>query len=177
MGVVNSLRAFVPILIRQKEESYIVNNASATGLASYSLSAPYQASKHGVVSLSEHLHYSLRERAEHIGVSVLCSAWVATRILNSGRNRPSDLANSSNENSVIGKSMQPHGAKVRQAVRQAMPVEDLVDCVFRAIEDDQFYIVSHPELTDPQVRNRMKGILDRRALPEADLDELLFLGD
>lgn len=177
LGVVNSLRSFVPILLRQKEESHVVNNASATGLVSYSLSAPYQASKHGVVSLSEHLHYSLRERAENIGVSVLCSAWVATRILNSGRNRPDDLANSAKENSANRKGMQPYGARVREAVRDAMPVEEVVDCVFGAIESGEFYIVPHPELTEPLVRSRMEGILGSRTLPDADIDELLFLGD
>lgn len=177
LGVVNSLRSFVPILLRQEEESHIVNNASATGLVSYSLSAPYQASKHGVVSLSEHLHYSLRDRAENIGVSVLCSAWVATRILNSGRNRPDDLANSAKENSAIRKSMQPYGARVRQAVHNAMSVDEIADRVFRAIQDGEFYIVPHPELTDPLVRGRMESLLDSRTLPDTEIDELLFLGD
>lgn len=174
MGVVHGVRSFVPIMIDQSEVCHIVNNSSATGLVPYSLSAPYQVSKHGVVSLSEHLYYSLGERAEHIGVSVLCSAWVATRILNAGRNRPSELANAKHQDAAIRKAMRPYGRRVRQAVKDAIAVDEVVAQVFSAIEANEFYVLPHAELVDPLLRDRVESILERRSPPDLPMEELLF---
>jgi Short-chain alcohol dehydrogenase of unknown specificity len=48
MGVVHGLRSFVPRMLAQKEESYIVNTASAAGLLAPPGSGVYAASKHAV---------------------------------------------------------------------------------------------------------------------------------
>jgi len=53
MGVINGIRAFLPILISQGE-GHIVNTASIAGLNPGSGPA-YAASKHAVVALSEEL--------------------------------------------------------------------------------------------------------------------------
>jgi hypothetical protein len=53
MGVVHGLRSFVPRMLAQKEESYIVNTASAAGLLAPPGSGVYAASKHAVVAITE----------------------------------------------------------------------------------------------------------------------------
>jgi NAD(P)-dependent dehydrogenase (short-subunit alcohol dehydrogenase family) len=53
----------------------------------------YQATKHAVMTISETLYLELAMRnSGRIGVSVLCPGFVNTRILDSARNRPADLA-------------------------------------------------------------------------------------
>src|SRR5688572_2191070 len=89
-GVIHGVRAFTPHLIAQNE-GHIVNTASVSGLISPPGSSAYNVTKHAVVALSETLHHDLRERNSAVGVSVLCPAYVPTRITESERNRPGDL--------------------------------------------------------------------------------------
>ena len=74
------MHTFVPIMIEQGEPGYIVNTASMAGVTSLGSLAPYVASKHGVVSLSEVLVQDLAAAGAAIGVSVLCPGMVATRL-------------------------------------------------------------------------------------------------
>jgi NAD(P)-dependent dehydrogenase (short-subunit alcohol dehydrogenase family) len=176
-GVIYGLRSFVPIMLRQDTEAHIINTASATGLVSYSLSAPYQVAKHGVVSLSEHLYYSLQQQNAKVNVSVLCSGWVKTRVLNSGRNRPLELRNATRKKPSGRESFALHVKKVRQAVQDGMSPNEVADQVFNAIENEQFYILTHLAETTPLVRQRMEDILSHRNPPQADIDDFLFLKD
>jgi short-subunit dehydrogenase len=70
--VVHGLRSFVPRMLAQKEESYIVNTASAAALLAPPGSGVYAASKHAVVAITECLYHELRDQNAPIGVSVLC---------------------------------------------------------------------------------------------------------
>jgi NAD(P)-dependent dehydrogenase (short-subunit alcohol dehydrogenase family) len=84
-GVVHGIRAFLPRLLAQNE-GHIVNTASAAGLRARPHLAPYVASKHAVVGLSESLFHDLAQHPTHVGVSVLCPTGVRTRILDGSRN-------------------------------------------------------------------------------------------
>src|SRR5205807_2608367 len=91
MGVVNGIRSFIPLMLRQDCECHAVNTASAAGLVSAPLMSVYNVSKHGVVTLSETLFHDLRLADAKLGVSVLCPAFVPTNIHSSERNRPPEL--------------------------------------------------------------------------------------
>jgi NAD(P)-dependent dehydrogenase (short-subunit alcohol dehydrogenase family) len=90
-GVIHGIRSFVPRIIEQRA-GHVVNTASVAGLVAAPFMGPYNASKHAVVALSETLHHELAMMAPHVKVSVLCPAWVNTRIGESERNRPPNLA-------------------------------------------------------------------------------------
>ncbi len=83
-GVINGLRAFVPHLISQNS-GHVVNTASMAGISVMPGIAPYLASKHAVVALSEGLAAELAQAAPGVGVTVVCPGMVDTNILNSGR--------------------------------------------------------------------------------------------
>lgn len=91
MGVVHGIRAFVPRMLATGDEGHIVNTASLAGLLAFPQSGPYAASKHAAVIMSELLSLQLAELGAPINVSVLCPAWVNTRILDDERNRPDVL--------------------------------------------------------------------------------------
>jgi NAD(P)-dependent dehydrogenase (short-subunit alcohol dehydrogenase family) len=92
-GVINGVRAFMPVLLEQ-DAGHIVNTASIFGVFAGSL-GPYGVSKHAVVALTETLHFNLESAGLlHVGVSVLCPGAVRTNFARRratarrGRGRP-----------------------------------------------------------------------------------------
>jgi NAD(P)-dependent dehydrogenase (short-subunit alcohol dehydrogenase family) len=87
-GVINGIRAFVPLLLEQ-DAAHIVNTASIFGVFAGAL-GPYGISKHAIVALTETLYADLRAIGadSKLGVSVLCPGAVRTNFGNSARNRP-----------------------------------------------------------------------------------------
>lgn len=79
MGVVNGLHAFLPRMREQKSASHIINTASAAGLVSIPRMAPYCASKHAVVGLSQSLAAELNDTS--VNVTILCPGIINTDIV------------------------------------------------------------------------------------------------
>ena len=158
-GVINGLRAFIPTMLKHGEPGHIVNTASMAGLLSQPGLAIYNASKHAVVTVSEGLHHDLTLRQSKLHVSVLCPAWVKTRIHQSERNRPAG-----GETAPIG-TLDPVANKVGQAIMNAVengiPVEAVADAVFDAVATERFYILTHPAYKGA-VKVRMEDILGDR---------------
>lgn len=156
-GVIYGLKVFVPIMLDQDTEGHIVNTSSAAGLLPFHPSASYQVTKHAVVALSENLYYSLALRNSKIKTSVLCPGWVKTRILESGRNRPLNLRNQQSQDPI-----NPENEEVMRnmaaALEAGMTSEAVAECTFKAIRDEKFYIITHPDII-PGVRLRMENIL------------------
>ncbi|EEA04480.1 short-chain dehydrogenase/reductase SDR [Burkholderia sp. H160] len=91
MGVVHSIRSFVPRMLEQGTEGHIVVTASIAGIVSGSASVAYGAAKHAALRITEGLYAGLRERDSKIGVTALIPGLVNTKIYQSERNRPQEL--------------------------------------------------------------------------------------
>jgi NAD(P)-dependent dehydrogenase (short-subunit alcohol dehydrogenase family) len=171
-GVIHGIRVFVPIMLKQDAESHVVNTASAAGLMSFHEMAPYLVTKHAVVALSEKLHYDLEALGGKVKVSALCPGWVRTKIMDSQRNRPNELANDpASEMTTPGfeKAMVAY----RQAAEEGMPPETIADAVLQAIREDRFYILTHPELTS-YLSARMEAIVaGTNPLPRERVDRVV----
>jgi NAD(P)-dependent dehydrogenase (short-subunit alcohol dehydrogenase family) len=158
-GVIHGVRAFTPRLIAQNE-GHIVNTASVAGLISPPGSGAYNATKHAVVTLSESLYHDLRERNSAVGVSVLCPAYVPTRITESERNRPDELKRASREVSPETVARQ---AMLEKAVRSGkVSADQVAQAVVAAVKEERFYILTHPRIKGA-IRARMEDILEERA--------------
>ncbi|WP_211444983.1 SDR family NAD(P)-dependent oxidoreductase [Collimonas humicola] len=157
-GVTHALRAFVPTMLKHGEEGHIVNTASMAGLTSQPSLASYNASKHAVVTLSEGLHHDLTLRQSRIKVSVLCPGWVKTGIGHSERNRDGEKTAPAAIDPVAAKV----GMAVLHAVEHGIPVSQVADDVFAAIDAERFYILTHPEMKQA-IQVRMEDILQQRA--------------
>jgi short-subunit dehydrogenase len=98
----------------------------------------YTATKAAVVALSESWAGELEEDGIH--VSVLCPAFVKTRIHESERNRPkkyqSVASNSSGESSFANTT--------KQMVENGMELSIVGKRVVEALKDGEFYIFTHP---------------------------------
>jgi NAD(P)-dependent dehydrogenase (short-subunit alcohol dehydrogenase family) len=135
-GVVHGIHTFVPLLLDQGGPGHIVNTASMGGVTSLPGIAPYVASKHAVVALSEVLHGDLARVGAPIGVSVLCPGYVPTRLGQVDR----DLPMPDPPAGVVGP-------------------DDVAGCVVDALADGRFYIFTHPGSAD-LVAARSAGIVD-----------------
>jgi NAD(P)-dependent dehydrogenase (short-subunit alcohol dehydrogenase family) len=156
-GVIHGIRSFVPRMIEQDVDGHIVNTASVSGLIAPPLQGAYNVSKHGVVSLSETLNHELTMRQTKLKVSVLCPAYVNTRISDCDRNRPEDLQNDPAEI----KAHPEYDAYIENVIQQlktALDPNRVAELVFDAIRDEKFYIHTHDELKK-FIRGRMEDIL------------------
>ena len=147
-GVINGVRAFVPILMQQPE-AHIVNTSSVAGLVAGPFMGPYNASKHAVVAISETLYHEMALMAPQVKVSVLCPGWVRTRIAESARNRPAAGAEVPAALAGFASALQP-------LIDKGMPPEVLADIVLEAIRSERFWILPHDD-TEPFWRDFVNG--------------------
>ena len=156
-GVIHGIRLLLPPLLASGEPGHVVSTASIAGLTSTPFMAPYTATKHAVVSISECLAKELElSKQQQVGVSVLCPGFVKTQIARSERNRPADGTRPS-DHALAAKF---RGA-LQQLVDAGQPAARVADEVLRAIRESRFYILTHPEMK-PAVEHRMRDILEER---------------
>ena len=159
-GVLYGVKIFIPLMIAQDTDAHIVNVASVAGLLPDHPCAPYQVTKHAVVSLTENLYHSLAEHHSKVKVSVLCPGWVKTEILKAERNRPPELKNK--PGTITDKLKRVASFREMQAaMEQGMSVQELTEYLFQAIEHDQLYVLSHPDVM-PYIQERMNNILQQK---------------
>ena len=163
-GVVHGVRSFVPRMLEAKTPGHIVNTASVAGLTSAPGLGVYNVSKHSVVTLSETLAKDLAMAGAPIKVSVLCPGFVNTRILDSSRNRPAAFG-----------AERPRPAELEPVIRSliaaGMPPAEVAQHVLRAVEEERFYVLTHPDFT-AQVKERCRDIVEGRT-PTVDSIMLL----
>lgn len=132
MGVVHGIRAFLPIMDDQGS-GHVVSTASMAGLVAVPGIAPYNATKHGVVAISEGLFIEMQATGSPIGVSVLCPGFVRTGLM---RHEP-------------GAPDTPIGALMSEmlgtGVDGGIPATDVADAVVSAVDERRFWILTHPE--------------------------------
>ncbi|MCY4130722.1 MAG: SDR family NAD(P)-dependent oxidoreductase [Gammaproteobacteria bacterium] len=152
-GVYNGLNAFLSDMIAHNEGGHVVNTASLAGHIAVPRLGAYGASKFAVVGLSETLRAELLEH--EIGVSVLCPGVVNTNIFTANRNRPSSLPTTQEVNfERPDTSDEPVADEIMRNILEPSVVGDMV---LHAIQEDQFYIFTHPDFA-PLVQARTSEI-------------------
>jgi NAD(P)-dependent dehydrogenase (short-subunit alcohol dehydrogenase family) len=157
-GVIHGIRTFVPIMLKQETEGHIVNTASMAGLLSAPFMSVYDATKFAVVTISECLHLELAMQQAQVKVSVLCPGFVNTNIATSDRNRPAQLQPGEQQ---FSESEMAFASMMFAGIAAGTPPAEVAEKVFSAIQNEQFYIFSHPEFLTA-VRTRMETILEQR---------------
>lgn len=136
MGVVHGHRVFQRHLM-DHGDGHIVNTASVAGLTSFAGLAPYHATKHAVLALSEVAHSELAAAGSTVGVSVLCPGFVNTRIAESDRNRPRDNSESFTAGALDSAEVQ---ALLRDFFASHQSPDEVADLVVEAICNRTFYV-------------------------------------
>jgi len=174
MGVVHGVRLFTPMMLAAAKadsafEGHIVNTASMAGMLNAPNMGVYNVSKHAVVSLSETLYQDLSLVSEQIHCSVLCPYFVPTGISQSHRNRPGELAASKpTQSQLISQAMSDKAVSSGK-----ISAADVAAMVFAAMDEDRFYIFSHPQaLAGVQTRMEDAMLLRNPTDPFKDKPEL-----
>jgi NAD(P)-dependent dehydrogenase (short-subunit alcohol dehydrogenase family) len=151
MGVVYGAKVMTPLIKDHGEGGWILNVASMAGMGGVPYSGVYTASKAAVVALSESWAAELKDK--RIGVSVLCPAFVQTRIYDSERNRPDKYKS---ENYQI-ENESSFSKQTKQMVKDGINVSIVGKRVVEAINHGELYIFTHPNYRQVN-QQRFNGI-------------------
>jgi NAD(P)-dependent dehydrogenase (short-subunit alcohol dehydrogenase family) len=143
-GVVHGIRAFLPIMSEQGG-GHIVNTASMAGLMALPGAAPYNATKHAVVAISEGLFLELEATGSPVGVSVLCPGFVKTDLM---ENEPDSV------DSPIGEMM---GALLASGVEDGIAASEVADEFVTSVDAGQFWILTHDEMREAPVERMRRA--------------------
>jgi NAD(P)-dependent dehydrogenase (short-subunit alcohol dehydrogenase family) len=152
-GVVHGVQTFMPIMLAQPEQGWMVNTASATALVRGG--NMYGITKHAVRALSETMDAQLKQRNANVGVSVLCPGVVNTRLFEGWRNRPAELRNAQPVTSETADRMRR--GWFERAATSTEPAQ-VADLLVGAIREGRFYIKTDAEW-DPRIREFCEGIM------------------
>ena len=165
-GVIHGIRTFVPHLLTHGD-GHVVTTASIAGHTSSPFGAPYNVSKHAVVTVSETLYHELRKESSTVGVTCLCPGFVATNILDSNRNRPGGPPiPASTAEKGEERPREAGGSRfieiARRMIDNGKPPAEVADLVHDAILSNQFWLFTD-EVWDIPIERRHGEILERRA--------------
>ena len=143
MSVIYGLNLFVDAMIESDERCHIVNTSSMAGIIVGPALAPYTTTKHALVGLTRTLHEDLVEN-DKVGVSVLCPGLVQTNIIERDH-----LGLNLDKSSIDQhESAQNNAQWLADGVKDGMATEDLATIVFKKIEQNEFWILTHPEFIE-----------------------------
>jgi NAD(P)-dependent dehydrogenase (short-subunit alcohol dehydrogenase family) len=138
MGVVYGAKAIVPLIKQHGEGGWVINVASMAGMTGVPYSGAYTATKAAVVALSESWADELERKG--IRVSVLCPAFVQTRIYDSERNRPEQYQ--SDDWDIMTESS--FSKRAKHLVENGIEVSIVGKRVVEALNAGELYIFTHP---------------------------------
>ncbi len=139
-GLTNGLTAFLPGMV-ERGRGHVVSVASAAGLLSPPGMAPYAATKHGIVAVSEVLYHELRRAGHEVGVTVVCPGLIETRMADNERNRPAVLRNVPEVDEDRAVRFRDDLEGMRAAVAGGRPPSKLAERILDAVEAGEFYVI------------------------------------
>ena len=154
-GVIYGVNTFLPIMFEQSEESHIINTSSGSAFSPGN--GAYDITKYGVTALSELMRIELKKIESNVSVSLLVPGIVDTGIVDSNRNRPTDLKNPSKASrnwDELNKRLE----EIRDRYRGSMSPDLVTDMTFSAIEKDIFYIFTEMGMKQG-IDNRYKWMM------------------
>ena len=164
MGVVYGAKAIVPLIKQHGEGGWVINVASMAGMTGVPYSGAYTATKAAVVALSESWAGELKRKG--IKVSVLCPAFVQTRIYDSERNRPEQYQ--TDDWDVTSESS--FSKRAKDMVENGIEVSIIGKRVVEALNAGELYIFTHPNYRP--VVQRQAAVIDK-AFQRAEQSPLL----
>ncbi|MEV3983710.1 SDR family NAD(P)-dependent oxidoreductase [Nonomuraea sp. NPDC049758] len=141
-GVLHGVRAFVPRMMAQDTEGHVVNTVSVAGLLAAPGAGGYAVTKYAALAASQSLAQDLAAVGSKLRVTALCPGAVRTRIDDSARSRPADLVSTPTDDETAAR--EAVGAAMARGVEPA----EVAALVVRAIHEERFLALTHPEFAD-----------------------------
>ena len=141
-GVIYGIKFFLGRMLNSREPCHIINTASIAGLMAAD-SGPYTASKFAVVGMSELLKQQCFNT--NVSVSVLCPGYVVTDIIKNMETYKQTQTDIYKPTPEMEKMAKPFMDLVEKFFYSGMDPDMAAEMVIKAIEEDIFYILTHPE--------------------------------
>ena len=165
-GVIYGTKVFLNRMLESKEQCYIVNTSSVAGLIAVE-GGPYTTSKFGVVAFSESLAQDCFNT--NVGVSVLCPGFVDTNILKNIETLSETRSGLFQPPPEMLELSKPLIENMEKRLKLGMNPDTMAEKVIKAIENDIFYVITHPEFV-PIIKARFDRIqVDALKLNEDDV--------
>ncbi|MBW4803470.1 MULTISPECIES: SDR family NAD(P)-dependent oxidoreductase [Loigolactobacillus] len=144
LSQVYSMRKVIPIMMKQGTHGEILNVASIAGLVDTPGMPAYHASKFASVGMTEATAYDLQRADIDISMHVMCPGFVQTNLYNTEQYRPKQYSDATDpyytsEGFLKGQEF------AKYVINNGSSIDTIADTVFKALEDNTFYVLTHPE--------------------------------
>lgn len=139
-GPIFAVKTFLPLL-EEQEMGHINATSSVAGLLSAQMMGAYNVAKHGVVALMTSVERELRAKKSSVHASVLCPGPINTNISrHSVAYRPSG-GKPKQDSAKAGKMAK----NIQDSLSQGMHPDEVGQLVAESIEQEKFWILTHPK--------------------------------
>ena len=164
-GAVNSIRAFMPQLMKQDGESHITITGSGNGaLLVYPDTPIYTASKAAVHAITENLHFQTEFTPINVHALFPGPHVVDTGLFNSSRVRPDEFKKPGGDDNETGISSVDDMIKMCEQFGIDLQVthpDEVAAMAVKGIEDNQFWMLATTPETDAKLQERLDMINNR----------------
>lgn len=166
-GVLHGIKAFMPRLIQQNQEAFVVNVTShAGGLLNHPIIPAYCVSKSAMASVTENLHFQLRALNSPVKAMLLFPGphTVPTNTYTSARNRPSSLPPDPSEPVSRVATLEQMQQKMLQDIgrrRDTTPAEEVAEQVLQALREDRYWVLPMSDRFEAAMEAHHRMVMDR----------------
>ena len=164
-GAVNSIRAFMPVLIEQNKDAHFVITGSGNGaLLVYPDTPIYTASKAAVHAITENLYFQTQDTPVNVHALFPGPHVVDTGLFNSSRIRPEEFKKAGVETNETGITCVDDMIKMCEYFGVELEVthpDEVAAMAVRGIEENQFWMLATTPETDAKLQERLDMINNR----------------
>ena len=160
-GPIYTVKTFLPLL-EEQEVGHINATSSMAGLISSQMMGAYNVTKHGVVALMAATERELRAKKSNVRASVLCPGPINTNISQHSVDFRPGGGKPKGDSKKAGKL----AGNIQAALEQGMQPDEVGELVLNAIEQEKFWILTHPHWSKG-VQKQLDALIDDQTLTRA----------
>jgi len=160
-GPIYTVKTFLPLL-EEQDVGHINATSSMAGLISSQMMGAYNVAKHGVVALMAATERELRAKKSHVRASVLCPGPINTNISQHSVDFRPGGGKPKGDSKKAGKL----AGNIQAALEQGMQPDEVGELVLNAIEQEKFWILTHPHWSKG-VQKQLDALIDDQTLTRA----------
>ena len=142
MSHIYFMRQVIPVMKAQGTHCNIMNTCSVAGVINFVGMVPYYTVKHAAVALAESTNYELQAMGADIAMGVFCPGYVQTNLDHSEWYRPERFKDDTDPY-YQSEEFEKGQAAAKYVIETGAPNDIYGDLVFKAIEEDEFYVLPH----------------------------------
>lgn len=161
-GVIHGIKAFMPRLVAQNQEAWVVNVTSLAGaLITLPIIPVYSATKAAMTCLTESLYFRLKQLNSPVKAMLLSPGphTIPTRTYTSWRNRPADLPPEPQEPTPQVSNLEEMQQWMMERygrMRDTTSAEDVAEQCYQALRADKYFVAPMSERFQQAYRKRFE---------------------